>query len=105
MTAAPDAQAIRVDKWLFHARFFRSRGIAAQVVEAGRLRINGRRTTRRAAIVRPGDVLTFPQGGEVRVVRILDPGRRRGPAEEARTLYEVIPEASDQPLEPRPGAP
>lgn len=86
--AAPEtADKLRVDKWLWHARFFRTRGLAAQLAGSGRLRINGAHALKPAQTVRPGDVLTFPQGRRIRVVRILALGARRGPAREAAELY------------------
>lgn len=88
--------AIRIDKWLWYARFFKSRTLAARLVTEGHVRVNRERVTKSHGAVRPGDVLTFPQGREIRVVRVLDCGDRRGPAPEARTLYED--------LEPREGA-
>ncbi|WP_118135357.1 RNA-binding S4 domain-containing protein [Oceanicella sp. SM1341] len=81
---------IRLDKWLWHARFFKTRSLAAKLAGAGKVRINGARTEKPAATVRPGDVLTFPQGNAVQVVRILALGERRGPAPEARSLYEPV---------------
>ncbi|QDL90717.1 RNA-binding S4 domain-containing protein [Paroceanicella profunda] len=81
---------IRLDKWLWQARFFKTRGLAAKVAGAGKVRINGARTEKPAATVRPGDVLTFPQGNTVLVIRIRALGERRGPAPEARTLYEPV---------------
>jgi ribosome-associated heat shock protein Hsp15 len=83
--AAADAEA-RLDKWLWRARFFRTRTLAARAVEGG-VRVNGQRTVKPGTAVRSGDVLTFVQAGRVRVVEVLDPGERRGPAAEARTLY------------------
>jgi ribosome-associated heat shock protein Hsp15 len=82
----------RVDRWLWHARFFRTRSLAAQVVSAGRLRIDRVVVARPGRLVRVGDVLTFPQGRTVRVVRVLALGLRRGSASEARMLYEEIAE-------------
>jgi ribosome-associated heat shock protein Hsp15 len=67
------------------------------VQEAG-VRVNGERAVKPAAAVRPGDVLTFALGARVVVVRILGPGARRGPAAEARTLYEDL----SLPAPPRP---
>ena len=78
---------IRIDKWLWQARFFKTRSLAAGVVSSGHLRLNGAKMAKPGHDVRPGDVLTFAQGGQIRVVRVLAPGTRRGPAEEARTLY------------------
>ena len=90
--SAPDpaSEGLRLDKWLWQARFFKTRALAAQVVGKGRLRINQAIVTKAHHRVRPGDVLTFPQGRIVRVVRVLDLGSRRGPASEAQTLYEDL---------------
>jgi len=94
MSGAPPAEeGLRLDKWLWQARFFKTRTLAAQLVERRRLRINREVVTKSHYRVRPGDVLTFPQGTNVRVVRVLALGSRRGPAAEAQTLYE---ELSDQ---------
>jgi ribosome-associated heat shock protein Hsp15 len=82
--------AIRVDKWLFQARFFKSRAAASRLVEAGRVRLDGRPIDKAHRALRPGDVLTFPQGREVRVIKVVALGARRGPASEARTLYEDL---------------
>ncbi|ARO13960.1 S4 domain protein [Ketogulonicigenium robustum] len=87
-------QTIRIDKWLWHARFCKSRAIAQTLVTEGRLRINGQPTDKPARAVGAADVLTFMQGGRVRVVRVLDIGTRRGPAEEARLLYEDLSEGN-----------
>lgn len=86
MTTDP-APRLRVDKWLWQARFFKTRGRAGEVAVSGRLRINGTRCEKAAQAVRPGDVLTFPQECSVRVVRVEGLGTRRGPAPEAATLY------------------
>jgi len=90
--SAPDAASagLRLDKWLWQARFFKTRVLAAQLVGKGRLRINQTIVTKAHHRVRPGDVLTFPQGRIVRVVRVVDLGSRRGPASEAQTLYEEL---------------
>ena len=78
----------RIDKFLWFARFFKSRTIAATVVADGRVRINGVRCEKPSATVRAGDVLTFPTGALVRVIKVVGGGERRGPATEARMLYE-----------------
>jgi len=80
----------RLDKWLWHARFFKTRTLAAAQVAGGHVRVNGTRVAKPAQQVGPGDVLTFPQGAQVRVVHVVEVGTRRGPATEARTLYEDI---------------
>ena len=91
MSGAPSAdEGLRLDKWLWQARFFKTRALAAQLIERRRLRINREVVTKSHYRVRPGDVLTFPQGTAVRVVRVLELGSRRGPAAEAQTLYEEL---------------
>jgi ribosome-associated heat shock protein Hsp15 len=80
----------RLDKWLFHARFHRTRTLAQDAVTAGRVRLNGQRMAKPGHIVRPGDILTMGKGADVLVVRILALAERRGPATQARQLYEVI---------------
>lgn len=87
---------LRVDKWLWHARFFKSRSLAAQVVSAGHLRINGNHASKPSANIAAGDVLTFPQANRVRVVKIAALGERRGPAPEAQTLYEDLSPPEDK---------
>ena len=86
--AAP-AQKLRIDKWLWHARFFKTRSLAARIVGAG-VRVNGQPIAKPAFAVGPGDVLTFGQGRDVRVIRILALGERRGPAPEAQALYDDL---------------
>lgn len=78
---------LRVDKWLWQARFFKTRALAAELAESGHLRINGQPTRKPGAGVGEGDVLTFPQGSRIRVIKILALGLRRGPAPEAQMLY------------------
>lgn len=89
---AEDAGAQRIDKWLWHARFVRTRSAATSLVTAKRFRVNGRVGIKPAALVRPGDVLTFPLGRTVRVIRILKLADRRGSATIAQTLYEAVEE-------------
>lgn len=88
----------RVDKWLFFARVVKSRSLAAKLAQASRVRINGEKTDQAADIVRPGDTLTITLDRRILVYRVLAPGTRRGPAEEARKLYEDLsppPAAAD----------
>jgi ribosome-associated heat shock protein Hsp15 len=80
----------RVDKFLWFARFFKSRTLAATMVSDGRVRINGERCEKPSTVVKLGDVLTFPAGPHVRVIKVLAGGERRGPAPEARLLYEDL---------------
>ncbi len=93
----PPAPRIRIDKWLWQARFFKSRSLAAALVSGGHCRVNGQHVMKPAAEVGPGDVLTFPQGSRIRVVRVTAPGARRGPASEAAGLYvDLDPPAAQE---------
>ncbi|MCE8009795.1 RNA-binding S4 domain-containing protein [Aestuariivita sp.] len=83
----PSCEKLRLDKWLWQARFFKTRSLAAREISAGHVRVNGDKTEKPARAVTPGDVLTFVQARRVRVVRIEALGTRRGPAPEAQTLY------------------
>ena len=83
-------EGLRLDKWLWHARFFKSRSLATKVCDAGKVRVDGSRVSKPHHLVRPGAVLTFPQGRHIRVVKVLALSTRRGPASEAQTLYEDL---------------
>jgi ribosome-associated heat shock protein Hsp15 len=86
------ADSLRLDKFLWFARIVKTRGLAQQLAEAGRLRIGGRVVDRAHAPVRAGDVLSFALRGTVRVLRIEALPARRGPPAEARALYTDLPE-------------
>ena len=95
------SEAQRLDKWLWFARFAKSRTLATRLCAEGRVRVNRVVAGKASAAVRPGDVLTFPQGPHIRVVRIVKPGLRRGPAEEARTLYKDLAPPAPKAAEPQ----
>ena len=97
MTEAPARPTQRLDKWLWQARFFKTRGLAAKQVASGQCRVNGTRVTKPAAAVGAGDVLTFAQGRRVRVVRVTGLPERRGPAPEAQGHYEDLAPAEPDP--------
>lgn len=92
MTDATDG--CRIDVWLWRARFVKTRGLAARLVEAGAVRLIRQGQTTRldksSREVRPGDDLTFMVAGRLVSLRVLACGERRGPAEEARALYDVV---------------
>ena len=96
------SERIRIDKWLWHARFHRTRSLAQAAAIKGHIRLNGRRIEKASAEVRIGDMLTVPRGGQVVVVRVLGCGIRRGPATEAQALYEIL---KDDMLDPGAHAP
>ena len=81
---------IRIDKWLWHARFFKSRTLAAKLAGSGKLRINREIVRKPGATVKPADVLTFAKSHDIRVIEIVALGERRGPASEAQTLYNDL---------------
>jgi len=93
VTAQPEAASQRCDIWLFRARLFKSRALAAEAIVQGRVRIERagqvQRLTRAAAPVRAGDFLVFARGGEVMRIAVLALAERRGPPREARALYEA----------------
>ena len=91
---------IRLDKWLWQARFFKTRTLAAREVAAGHVRVNGVRVVKPAQAVGMTDVLTFAQGARVRVVRIAALGTRRGPAPEAQALYDDLSEPEAEKIVP-----
>jgi ribosome-associated heat shock protein Hsp15 len=77
----------RLDKWLWFARFAKSRTLAAKLVTSGFVRINGQRTDNAAKALSIGDVVTIALARTTLVVRVEGLGERRGPAPEARQLY------------------
>ncbi|HET9045299.1 MAG TPA: RNA-binding S4 domain-containing protein [Burkholderiales bacterium] len=101
---------LRIDKWLWAARFFKTRSLAAQAVEGGRVRVDGERV-KPAKELKPGDVVAVRVGELEWVVAVRALAARRGPAAEARGLYleeeasrarrEAITAARR--LEPEPG--
>jgi ribosome-associated heat shock protein Hsp15 len=97
-------ETLRIDKWLWFARFCKSRSIAQQWVESGEVSLNGRPVGKSSAGLHPGDEVVFPLGRGWRRVRVVALGTRRGPAPEARDLYEELPPppppADDLPLGP-----
>ena len=91
--AAPNATGLerakaRLDQWLWFARFAKSRSLAARLCAAGAVAINGATVRKANQTVRVGDVVVAPHGGWQRTVRVVALGVRRGPAAEARALYE-----------------
>ena len=97
MTAAslaPERAKARLDQWLWFARFVKSRSLAARLCAAGAVSLNGNPVRKANQAVRVGDVVVVPQGGWQLTVRVLALGARRGPAAEARTLYQQAAAAS-----------
>ena len=93
-------QRVRIDKWLWHARFYRSRALAQQAATSGLLRVNGLRVEKPSAGVHPGDIVTLPRGRDVLAVRVDAIASRRGPSVEARKLYTVVESSLLDPAAP-----
>ncbi len=90
------AETLRVDAWLWRARFFRTRGLASEHVSRKGLRITRHGQTRRVdkpgTQISPGDVLTFGKDDHIRTVEVIALGTRRGPPAEAQALYQPVGE-------------
>lgn len=89
-----EAGHCRADVWLWRARFFKTRSLAGRFVDEGRIRLTRAGTESRvdkpSRGLKAGDVLLFAIGGRVISVRVVGFGERRGPASEARELYEPV---------------
>ncbi|WP_033067028.1 RNA-binding S4 domain-containing protein [Thalassospira australica] len=81
------AEKLRIDKWLWHARFYKTRSLASKACQAGHIVLNGQSVSKASVTVVAGDRLQFFQGTHLRVVEVVALGERRGPAPEAQTLY------------------
>jgi ribosome-associated heat shock protein Hsp15 len=90
------SESQRIDKWLWHARFARTRGAAQELARSGHVRVNRDKVREASRLVRPGDVLTLGLRRGVQVIRILALADRRGSFEEARLLYEAGAAESDR---------
>ncbi len=98
----------RIDKWLWFARLTKTRTLAQKLALSGRVRLNRAKIEAASQLVKAGDVLTIAGERGVRVLKVVDPGSRRGPAPEAQRLYEDLspaeapPQASAAPAADRP---
>jgi len=115
--AAPERAKARLDQWLWFARLAKSRSLAARLCAAGAVTLNGAAVGKANQIAKVGDVIVLPHRGWLRTVRIVALGTRRGPAAEARLLYEELAPATrlrdlapgwvplldiDEPADPQP---
>jgi ribosome-associated heat shock protein Hsp15 len=87
---AAGAATQRLDKWLFFSRMVKTRALAVDLIRAGHVRVNGDKPGAPAKTIRPGDILTIALERQVRVLKVLAPGERRGPYAEACLLYEDL---------------
>lgn len=81
---------LRIDKWLWFARVAKTRSLAAKLAVSGAVRLNKDKVSSASQSVKPGDVLTIARGEEIRILKVLILGNRRGPAPEAQLLYEDL---------------
>jgi ribosome-associated heat shock protein Hsp15 len=81
---------VRIDRFLFFIRLVKSRTLAQHVIEAGYVRVDGKRVEKPSEEVRVGSVIALPLHDEVRVLRVLAMPSRRGPAPEARACYQEL---------------
>ena len=88
-------EPIRIDKWLWAARFFKTRSLAAQAVSGGKVDINGDRA-KPSRIVRAGDQLRVRRGPYEWIVVVKETSRQRGPASQAQSLYDETAESTQQ---------
>ena len=86
---------MRLDRYLFFIRLAKSRTLAQGLIEAGHVRIDGKRVAKTSEGVRIGSVIALPLHGKVRVLRVLALPGCRGPASEAQSCYDEIGEAAD----------
>ncbi len=94
--------SLRLDKWLWYARFVKTRSLATKLCAAGGMRVDGTPVSKPHFSVRPGQILTFPLHNHVRVIKVLALAERRGPASEAQTLYEDLAPPQRENALPRP---
>lgn len=91
MTEGPTPR-LRLDKWLWQARFVKTRSLAQKLCESGHVKLNGASVTKPSTTVKPGDDLEMVLGPWRRWLRVVALGERRGPAPEAQALYEATAE-------------
>lgn len=82
------ATKLRLDKWLWFARFVKTRGLAQSLCESGHVKLNGQTVTKASATVKVGDSLVLVLGPYRKTLVVQALGARRGPAPEAQALYE-----------------
>jgi ribosome-associated heat shock protein Hsp15 len=93
---------MRLDKWLWHARFVKTRSLAQKLVEGGKVRLNGEKQSKGSANIRVGDAISFAVHDRLHTLRVMALSERRGPASEAQGLYQDIEPVVN--LRPPPGA-
>ena len=88
-----DDEKVRIDKWLWAARFFKTRSLATEAVDGGKVDVNGARV-KPAKLIGAGDEVRVRVGAQLFVVKVKDTAERRGPASAARELYDETPDSA-----------
>ena len=88
---------MRIDKWLWAARFYKTRSLAAEEIDKGRVQVNAQ-DVKPAREIKAGDSVALRQGPVLRVVQVLGLSMQRGPAPVAQALYEETPESQEKRL-------
>ena len=83
-------EKIRLDTWLWYARFYKSRSLSSKAILSGKVRVNSNKIFKPASKVKINDVLTINHVTTVRIIQIQSLGARRGPASEAQKLYKDL---------------
>jgi ribosome-associated heat shock protein Hsp15 len=83
-------EKIRLDTWLWYARFYKSRSLSSKAILSGKLRVNSNKIIKPASKVKISDVLTINHINMVRIIQVQSLGSRRGPASEAQKLYNDL---------------
>lgn len=90
MPPANASTKLRVDKWLWYARIFKTRTLAASSVKSGKVRVNQEKISSPSRNLVPDDVLTVTLARQIKILKVVELGTRRGPASEAQLLYEDL---------------
>ena len=85
-----EPKKVRIDKWLWWARFFKTRSLSTKIITKGAVRVNSRRIVKPSVEIKVNDVLTFTSGKSVRVIKVLSLGERRVNYDQARKMYDNI---------------
>ena len=93
MQAEAERTELRLDKWLVYARFCKTRGQAAQIVDDGKIRVNGRKIEKPDTKLRVLDVLTLASPSGIQLISVLQLAQRRGSPHDAAGMYEILPQS------------
>ena len=96
MTVDSGGVGQRLDQWLWFTRFAKTRTLAQDFIERGKVRVNANKVDKVSYWLKAGDAITLSIGHTVRVIKVLGFGQRRGPAKEASGLYEELTPRADE---------